>query len=206
MTLHLEYAERGFPSNSAVRICLQRRNRRRHSFDPRVGKIPWSRKCQPTPVFLPEESHGQRSLEINSLQGCKESYISELTARTYACMHTYVASLLQATPPPKLSAKFSGNPGPLPGLQSFFLCGCAQRVLKSSQWPHLLRLSLRVSLWPGAHTGDVCLFPSHLARRETAHGLLAELGLQLKSIRIFSSPSPSSGSARVMVKGWCLHF
>ena len=27
-----------------------------------VGKIPWSRAWQPTPIFLPEESHGQRSL------------------------------------------------------------------------------------------------------------------------------------------------
>ena len=27
-----------------------------------VGKIPWRRKWQPTPVFLPGESHGQRSL------------------------------------------------------------------------------------------------------------------------------------------------
>ena len=26
---------------------------RRHGFDPWVGKIPWSRKWQPTPVFLP---------------------------------------------------------------------------------------------------------------------------------------------------------
>ena len=26
-----------------------------------VGKIPWSRKWQPTPVFLPGKSHGQRS-------------------------------------------------------------------------------------------------------------------------------------------------
>ena len=31
-------------------------------FDPWVGKIPWRRDWQPTPVFLPEESHGQRSL------------------------------------------------------------------------------------------------------------------------------------------------
>jgi len=30
--------------------------------DTGVGKIPWSRKWQPTPVFLPGESHGQRSL------------------------------------------------------------------------------------------------------------------------------------------------
>ena len=27
------------------------------------GKIPWRRKWQPTPVFLPGKSHGQRSLE-----------------------------------------------------------------------------------------------------------------------------------------------
>ena len=31
-------------------------------FDPWVGKIPWSKKWQPTPVFLPGKFHGQRSL------------------------------------------------------------------------------------------------------------------------------------------------
>jgi len=31
-------------------------------FDPWVGKIPWRRKWLPTPVFLPGESPGQRSL------------------------------------------------------------------------------------------------------------------------------------------------
>ena len=31
-------------------------------FDPWVVKIPWRRAWQPTPVFLPGESHGQRSL------------------------------------------------------------------------------------------------------------------------------------------------
>ena len=35
---------------------------KRHRFDPWVEKIPWRRKRQPTPVFLPKESHGQRSL------------------------------------------------------------------------------------------------------------------------------------------------
>ena len=34
----------------------------RGKFDPWVGTIPWRRKWQPTPVFLPGESHGQRSL------------------------------------------------------------------------------------------------------------------------------------------------
>ena len=40
--------------------------------EPWVGKIPWRRKWQPTPVFLPGESHGQRSLVDYSPQGCKE--------------------------------------------------------------------------------------------------------------------------------------
>ena len=35
---------------------------KRPGFDPWVGKIPWRRKWQPTPVFLPGKSHGQRSL------------------------------------------------------------------------------------------------------------------------------------------------
>ena len=34
----------------------------RRGFDPWVRKIPWGRAWQPTPVFLPGESHGQRSL------------------------------------------------------------------------------------------------------------------------------------------------
>ena len=35
---------------------------RANGFDPGVEKIPWRKKWQPTPVFLPEEFHGQRSL------------------------------------------------------------------------------------------------------------------------------------------------
>ena len=38
------------------------RRLKRHRLDPWVGKMPWRRKWQPTLVFLPEESHGQRSL------------------------------------------------------------------------------------------------------------------------------------------------
>ena len=39
---------------------------RRLRFDPWVQKIPWRRKWLPTPVFLPGEFHGQRSLEVYS--------------------------------------------------------------------------------------------------------------------------------------------
>ena len=39
---------------------------------PGPGKIPWRRKWQPTPVFLPRESCGQRSLGVYSRWGCQE--------------------------------------------------------------------------------------------------------------------------------------
>ena len=42
-----------------------------------VGKIFWRREWQPTPVFLPEELHGQRSLVGYSPWGCKESDTTE---------------------------------------------------------------------------------------------------------------------------------
>ena len=41
------------------------------------GKIPWSKKWQPTPVFLPGKFHGQRSLAGYSSWGCKESDTTE---------------------------------------------------------------------------------------------------------------------------------
>ena len=49
-----------------VMILLQYRT---PGFDPWVGKVPWRREWQPTPVFLPGESHGQRSLESYSTEG-----------------------------------------------------------------------------------------------------------------------------------------
>ena len=49
----------------------------RPGFDPWVGKIPCRRAWQPTPVFLPGESHGQRSLEGGSLWDRKESDMTE---------------------------------------------------------------------------------------------------------------------------------
>ena len=41
------------------------------------GNIPWKRKWQPTPVFLPGEFYGQRSLTGYSPWGCKESDTTE---------------------------------------------------------------------------------------------------------------------------------
>ena len=48
-----------FPGNSVV---MNLRASAGDVFNPSVGKVPWRRKWQPNPVFLPGEFHGQRSL------------------------------------------------------------------------------------------------------------------------------------------------
>ena len=52
---------------------------RRRGFNPWIGKFPWRRKWQPTPVFLPKKFHGQRSLAGYSPWGRKESDTTEYT-------------------------------------------------------------------------------------------------------------------------------
>ena len=69
-----------FPGGSEV--CLQCG---RPGFDPWVRKIPWRRKWQPTPVFLPGESHGRRSLVGYSPRGRKESDTTERLHLTSHC-------------------------------------------------------------------------------------------------------------------------
>ena len=67
----------GFPGGASGQepFCQLRRG----GFDPWVGKIHWRRVWQPNPVFLPEEGHGQRSLEGYSPWGHKESEMTEGT-------------------------------------------------------------------------------------------------------------------------------
>ena len=62
---------------------------RRHGFDPWVGKVPWRREWQPTPLFLPGESHRQRSLASYNPWGSKESDTARTHACTRACTHTH---------------------------------------------------------------------------------------------------------------------
>ena len=63
--------------------ACQCRRLKRCSFEPWIRKIPWKRKWQPSAVFLPGESHGQRNLEGYSLYGHKEMDTTEATL--HAC-------------------------------------------------------------------------------------------------------------------------
>ena len=62
------------------KICLQCR---RPGFDPWVRKILWRREWQPTPVFLPGKSHGQKSLVGYSPQGHKQLDMTEWLTHTH---------------------------------------------------------------------------------------------------------------------------
>ena len=67
---------------SGKESACQCRRLKRHGFCPSLKKIPWRRKRQPTPVFLPEKFHGQRSLAGYSPWGYNELDKTEHT-------HTY---------------------------------------------------------------------------------------------------------------------
>ena len=77
----------GFPGSSAGKesACQCRR----HGFIPWVGKIPWRRKWQPTPVFLPGKSHRQRNLagysSVQSLS-CVRLFATSWTAARQASL------------------------------------------------------------------------------------------------------------------------
>ena len=63
---------------------------RRHGLGPWVGKIPWRRKWQPAPVFLPGKSQGQRSPAGYSPWGHKESdTIERLRGCLCTCAYTH---------------------------------------------------------------------------------------------------------------------
>ena len=66
-------ASLGFPGSSdGKESACQCRSCLRQEINPWVRKIPWRRAWQPTPVFLPGESHAQRGLVGYTPWGCKE--------------------------------------------------------------------------------------------------------------------------------------
>ena len=68
----------------------------RHRFDPSVRKMPWRRKWQLTPVFLPRKYHGQRSLVYYSPCGLKESDMTE--PLTLSLFHKVLLNFAQVEP------------------------------------------------------------------------------------------------------------
>ena len=107
----------GFPrwlsSKESACRCSKYRTCR---FDSWVGKSSWRRKWQPIPVFLPEESHGQRSLAGCSLWCCKESDMTEWqSVHARNAVWSYTLSLRKGPPHLEPSPAMSGSHQPLLG-------------------------------------------------------------------------------------------
>ena len=73
-----------FPGGSAVKESASMQETEVRSL---VGKMPWRRKWQPTPLFFPGKSHGQRSLMSHSPWGHKELNTTEQA-------HTHTLNLI----------------------------------------------------------------------------------------------------------------
>ena len=100
-----------FPGGaSGKEPACQCRRHKRHGLNPWVRKIPWRRAWQPTPVFLPGKSHGQRRLAGYSPVGQKEL---DMTER----LHFYFS----------LSCTGEGNGNP-------HQCSCLENPKDSGAW------------------------------------------------------------------------
>ena len=116
-------AFQGFPGGtSGKEPACQCRTHKRPRLNPWVRKIPWGRAWQPTPVFLPGEFHGQRSLEGYSLLGHKESGMTEAI-----CVHT-------CTPVFQVLCQRSWGRGEGLFDSSYSLTHQSQSTTKSSCW------------------------------------------------------------------------
>ena len=88
-----------------VKIHLQCRRHRRCGLEPCEGKIPWRRKWQPTLVFLPSKSHGQRCLATS------QSLINtELIQYVYGNLRASQVALVIKNSPAN-----AGDTGSIPG-------------------------------------------------------------------------------------------
>ena len=104
-------------ATSGKESTSQCRRHKRHRFSPWVGKIPWRRSWQPTPVFLPGESHGQRSLAGYSPWGHKELDTTEVTYHEHILLETFELKLIPAfccSPPKSIPYCKSGWMSPMP--------------------------------------------------------------------------------------------
>ena len=99
------------------------------------GKIPWRRKWQPTLVFLPRESHGQRSLVGYSPWGCKELDTTEqLTLFSLSPLNPEIPFLGMCTKEWK-----AGQP--------MFIYHCSKQHY--SHWPKVDEAQVSISGWMG---------------------------------------------------------
>ena len=80
----------GFPSGSVVKTSTHNAKCRRLGFNPWVGKIPWRKAWQTTPVFLFGKSYGQRR---GTVRRAAKSQTLLKQLRTHTHMHVYLEDM-----------------------------------------------------------------------------------------------------------------
>ena len=74
-----DYTFTSFTDGDSGKVSPMQETHKRLGLDPWIGKIPWRGAWQSTPVFLPGESHEQRSLMGFCPRGLKETEATEHT-------------------------------------------------------------------------------------------------------------------------------
>ena len=101
MWYHVVLFKCSFPDGSAVKKLPATQKMKETCVRSWARKIPWSRNWQPTPVIVPEKSHGQRSLVSYSSNGCKRIGHSWMTGHTELSLYNMwlcVSSATQSCP------------------------------------------------------------------------------------------------------------
>ena len=139
----------------------QRKRHKRCRFDPWVGKIPWHKKCQYTPVFLPGKFQEQRNLVGNSAWGHRVRHDwAQHNFRVWLLLLSHFSRVrLCATPSLGFSRQehWSGLPFPSPMHKSEkWKWSCL--VMSDSLQPHELQPTRLLCPWdfPGKSTRVGC--------------------------------------------------
>ena len=110
--------------SSGEESTCQCKRHRKCRFDPWIGKIPWSRKWQPTPVFLPGTSHGQKSL----------AGFRPWVEKTWTWQHTLMSLVLQKSSKTVICVSLEAKTGSGPKTALLFL-HCSSLVSASLPFP-----------------------------------------------------------------------
>ena len=133
---------------------------RKHGFNPQVWKMPWRRKWQPIPLFLPGKSHGQRS--PGGLQSMGSQRVRHSLA-TKQQQHKPEAGSWEPWSPPEFPDSLQHRAeaqGFSPGLSDPFhsrLCFSTHLIPGCVRWAWLCQMLLRP--WAGESVGAECSRP-----------------------------------------------
>ena len=157
--------------------ACQFRRCKRHGLNSCIGKIRWRRKWQPTPVFLPRESYGQRSLAGYSPQGCTKSDKTEATQHTHIFYYVCRESMFQRLWPRSQSV-------------------LSQSVVFDSLWPHGLQPQRLFCPWNFSskkiRMGYHCLLQGIFPTQRLKQGLLHLLHGQEDSLPLAPPGKPQN--------------